>query len=193
MEDCGRVTTLLKAWSDGDESALERIAPLLYAELRRLAGGYLRRERRGHTLQPTELVSEAFVRLIQQDSPGYNSRAHFLAIASRHMRQILVDHARRRQRIKRGGRVAAVGMEISSLAAPAPGVDLIALDECMRSLAEFDPRKARVLEMHFFGGMALEEIATVLDVHVNTVGRDLRIARAWLQSRLGARNPANPQ
>jgi RNA polymerase sigma factor (TIGR02999 family) len=184
MPENACVTTLLKAWSSGDESALDRIAPILYAELRQLAGSYLRRERRGHTLQPTELVHEAFVRLIQQDTPDYRSRAHFLAIAARHMRQILVDHARRRQRAKRGSGAVQVTVDVASLASPQRSVDLVALDQGMAALSEFDERKSKILEMHFFGGMALEEIAAVLDVHVNTVGRDLRIARAWLHSRL---------
>ncbi len=178
------VTALLQDWSEGDASALEKLTPLVYSELRRVAAGYMKRERSGHTWQSTELVHEAFLRLVGKESPDYQNRAHFLAIAAQHMRQILVDHARRRARVKRGGEAQRITMEIVSIAAPSPPVDFLVLNEALAALAEFDERKSRVLEMHFFGGMGQEEIATVLGVHTNTVARDLRLARAWLQTRL---------
>ena len=178
------ITQLLKRWRGGDAAALEALTPLVYTELRRLAAAYLRRERRGHSFQPTELVNEAFVRLIVQATPDYQNRAHFLAIAAEHMRQILVDHARRRMRQKRGGGVQMVAISADELAVRAPAVDVIDLDEALNALAKFDARKSRILSMHFFGGMKYEDIAGVLDVHVNTVARDLRLARAWLLERL---------
>ena len=178
------ITQLLKRWRGGDAAALEALTPLVYTELRRLAAAYLRRERRGHSFQPTELVNEAFVRLIVQATPDYQNRAHFLAIAAEHMRQILVDHARRRMRQKRGGGVQMVAISADELAVRAPAVDVIDLDEALIALAKFDARKSRILSMHFFGGMKYEDIAGVLDVHVNTVARDLRLARAWLLERL---------
>lgn len=185
MSDAGlSVTALLQDWSGGDESALEKLTPLVYSALRRVAASYMKRERPGHTLQPTELVHEAFLRLVGQESPDYRNRGHFLAIAAQHMRQILVDHARRRARVKHGGAAQRITMELVSIAAPGSPVDFLVLNEALTALAEFDERKSRVLEMHFFGGMGQGEIATVLGVHTNTVARDLRLARAWLQSRL---------
>jgi len=179
------ITRLLRRWRDGDARALEQLTPLVYAELRRLALSYLRRERPNHTLQPTELVHEAFVRLIRQDTPDYQSRAHFMAIAAAHMRQILVDHARRRGRAKRGGGTIMVALD-ETIATPDAPIDLIGLDDALKELTEFDVRKGRVIEMHFFGGMRFEDIAVVLGVHVNTVSRDARLARAWLHERLSA-------
>jgi len=181
------VTRLLEKWKQGQQSALNELAPLVYAELRRLAAGYLRRERRGHTLQPTELVDEAFVRLIRQATPDYANRSHFIAIAAGHMRQILVDHARRRRRVKRGGGALTMSFDSVDVPVAAPPVDLLDLDAAMRELATFDARKSAIIEMHFFGGMRFEEIATVVGVHVNTVARDVRLARAWLFTRLSAR------
>jgi len=178
------ITGLLHDWSRGDQSALEKLTPLVYAELRRVAAAYLKRERSGHTLQPTELVNEVFLRLVGQKPPDFRNRAHFMAIAAQLMREILVDHARKRARSKRGAGVHRITLELNSLAAPSPQVDFLALDEALAALAEFDPRKSRILEMHFFGGMGQEEIAVALGVHTNTVARDFRPARAWLQARL---------
>ena len=181
------ITQLLKRWREGDSAALEALAPLIYAELRRLAAAYLRRERRGHSFQPTDLVHEAFIRLIRQATPDYQNRAHFLAIAAEHMRQILVDHARSRLRQKRGGGAPMVAISADDLDVHAPAVDVLDLDDALRALAAFDPRKSRILSMHFFGGLKYEDIAAVLDIHANTVARDLRLARAWLLERLGPR------
>jgi RNA polymerase sigma factor (TIGR02999 family) len=178
------ITHLLQQWRAGDAAALDVLTPLVYGELRRVAGACLRRERAGLGLQPTELVHEAFIRLIRQETPDYQNRAHFLAIAAGHMRQILIDHARRRLRRKRGGGSIAVTLEPGDLAVYPPPVDVLDLDAALRTLAAFDERKSRILEMHFFGGLTLADIATVLDVHVNTVARDMRLARAWLLARL---------
>jgi RNA polymerase sigma factor (TIGR02999 family) len=182
--DLAGITQLLQEWRAGDAAALEALAPLVYGELRRLAGSYLRRERSGHSLQPTDLVHEAFVRLIRQQTPDYQNRAHFLAIAAEHMRQILIDHARRRLRHKRGGGMIAVALDPNVLAVEPASVDVLDLDAALKALAAFDARKSRILEMHFFGGLLYDDIATVLGVHVNTVARDLRLARAWLLARL---------
>ena len=178
------ITQLLQQWRAGDAAALEELTPLVYGELRRVAGAYLRRERAGHSLQPTDLVHEAFVRLIRQDTPDYQNRAHFLAIAAEHMRQILIDHARRRMRQKRGGGAVAVALDPKDFAVEPPPIDVLDLDAALRTLATFDARKSRILEMHFFGGLTFEDIAIVLDIHANTVARDLRLARAWLLARL---------
>lgn len=183
-EEAADVTKLLRQWSEGDRGALDMLAPLVYDELRRLARTYMGRERQGHSLRATELVHEAFMRLAKQSTPDYTSRAHFLAIAANHMRQILVDHARRRNRVKRGGGAGAAPLDGVVLAADAPSLDLIPLDLAMRELEALDARKSRIVEMYFFGGMTLEEIATVLDLHVNTVSRDLRFAKAWLRAKL---------
>ena len=178
------ITQLLHRWRAGDAAALDVLAPLVYGELRRLAASYLRRERAGHGLQPTDLVHEAFVRLIKQDTPDYQNRAHFMAIAAGHMRQILIDHARRRLRQKRGGRAVTVALDPNEIAVDPAPIDVLDLDAALIELAGFDARKSRILEMHFFGGLSYDDIAAVLDVHVNTVARDLRLARAWLLSRL---------
>ena len=187
--DLAGITQLLQQWRAGDAAALETLAPLVYGELRRLAGSYLRRERSGHGLQPTDLVHEAFVRLIRQETPDYQNRAHFLAIAAEHMRQILIDHARRRLRHKRGGGSIAVALDPNALAVDPTSIDVLDLDAALIALAAFDARKSRILEMHFFGGLLYDDIATVLGVHVNTVARDLRLARAWLLARLRPGSP----
>jgi RNA polymerase sigma factor (TIGR02999 family) len=178
------ITQLLQQWRAGDAAALDVLTPLVYGELRRVAAAHLRRERAGHGLQPTDLVHEAFVRLIRQDTPDYQNRAHLMAIAAEHMRQILIDHARRRLRRKRGGGAVAVTLDPSQLAVEPASIDVLDLDAALLTLAKFDKRKSRILEMHFFGGLSYQDIAVVLGVHVNTVARDLRLARAWLLARL---------
>jgi RNA polymerase sigma-70 factor, ECF subfamily len=183
------ITQLLQRWRGGDAAALDVLTPLVYGELRRVAGAYLRRERAGHGLQPTDLVHEAFVRLIRQETPDYRNRAHFLAIAAEHMRQILIDHARRRLRHKRGAGAIAVPIDPRDFAVEPPPIDVLDLDSALVTLATFDERKSRILEMHFFGGLTFDDIATVLGVHVNTVARDLRLARAWLLARLRPDSP----
>jgi RNA polymerase sigma factor (TIGR02999 family) len=187
------VTLLLRAWAQGDQDALGRLTPVVYGELKRLAAAYMRRERPDHTLTPTALVSEAFLRLVGGEHPPYEDRIQFFAVAAHHMRRILVDHARRRTAQKRGGRERAEPIEGDLLAADRPE-ELVALDEALVALAAMDERKARAVELHYFGGMSQKEVAAALSVHENTVARDLRLARAWLHRRMlgvvdGAEDP----
>src|SRR5690242_19718624 len=178
------VTRLLRDWSSGDAAALNQLAPLVYDELHRIAANFLRGERPGHTLQATALVHEAYIRLIEQDQPEWHSRAHFTAVAAHYMRQILVDHARKRNAAKRGSGDIVVSLDEVVPYAADRSESLLALDDALNELAAAAPDKCRIIEMHFFGGMTHEEIATVLSVHVNTVARQLRVAQAWLQSRM---------
>ena len=177
------VTRLLKEWANGAQPALEALTPLVYAELRRLAAGYLRREAPGHTLQPTALVHEAFLRLVG-NAPDCQNRSQFYGVAAHLMRQILVDHARTRQSVKRGGHFVHVCLEEELVLSNENDSNLVALDEALERLATVDPRKARVVELRFFGGLQEDEIAEVLGVSVITVKRDWKTARAWLLSRL---------
>jgi RNA polymerase sigma factor (TIGR02999 family) len=185
----GDVTQLLALWRAGDGDALGRLMPLVYEELRAIAERRLMHERRGHTLQPTALVHEAYLRLVGADLT-LEDRAHFLALAARTMRHILVDHARAHGRNKRGGGAVAVTLDELSAAAPQRGEDIIALDEALGQLAAIDERKARVIELHFFGGLTYDETAQALHISPATVDRDLRMARAWLFRAL--RPPADP-
>ena len=171
---------LLRAWGDGDDGALEQLTPLVEAELRRLARGYMRRERPGHTLQTTALVNEAFVRLTDARSVRWQDRAHFLAISARLMRRVLVDHARSRGYRKRGGGAERVTLDEMHVVAAGPEVDLVALDRALQALTEVDARKGKVVELRFFGGLSVEETAEVLGVSPDTVKRDWRLARLWL-------------
>lgn len=174
----------MRAWSDGNEAALEQLTPLVEAELRRLARTYMRRERRGHTLQTTALVNEAFLRLTGARSIGWQDRAHFLGIAARLMRRVLVDHARARGYRKRGGGAHRVTLDEGVIASPAPTFNLIALDRALEALAAVDARKSKVIELRFFGGLSVEETASVLGVSVDTVMRDWKLAKAWLLKEL---------
>jgi len=176
----GQVTHLLRAWSDGDPQALEHLLPLVEAELRRLAGGYMARERREHTLQPTALINEAFIRLAGAKSVRWQDRAHFFGISARLMRRVLVDHARARGFQKRGARVEKVSLDDVSIAVPEPPVDIIALDLALDALATRDQRMSRVVELRFFGGLTIEETADVLHVSPDTVKREWRLAKLWL-------------
>ena len=173
------VTTLLHAWAQGDRDAFERLTPIIYGELHRIADAYLRRERPEHTLSPTDLVSEAFLRLVGGEHPSYEHRVQFFAVAARHMRRILIDYARRRTAGKRGGHNRRVTFEEALVRRDRPE-ELVALDDALEALAAVDARKALVVELHYFGGMSQREIAAVLLVHENTVARDLRLAQAWL-------------
>lgn len=176
------VTRLLHEWKQGDRAAINSVLPLVETELRRLAGGYMRGERPGHTLQPTALVNEAWMRLEQQKSQQFESRSHFIAIAAINMRQILVEHARRKNADKRGSGIAAVELNDGSIFTPERSADVIALDEGLNELAVFGPRQAQIVELHFFGGMTFEEIAAFLDISRSTVIRELRVAQAWLKN-----------
>ena len=182
----GQLTRLLGDWSRGEKSALDEIMPVVYDELRRLAGGYLRNEKAGHTLQPTALIHEAYLRLVDQGVPQWESRAHFFGVASRLMRQILVDHARARVAAKRGGGGVKVPLDDAPpIASEDDAAGLLALDDALRKLAEFDERKCRVVEMRSFGGMSVEEVAVALGVSEPTVKRETRLAQAWIRKELG--------
>jgi RNA polymerase sigma-70 factor, ECF subfamily len=174
------VTDLLRAWGDGDDGALEALLPLVESELRRLARAYMTRERAGHTLQPTALVNEAFVRLVDARRVTWNDRSHFFGIAARLMRRVLVDHARARGYQKRGGGARNVPLDEARLATPPPDVDVVALDCALEALAKVDPRKGQVVEMRFFGGLSVTETAAVLGVSTDTIKRDWRLAKLWL-------------
>ena len=176
----GAVTELLRAWGNGDDGALERLTPLVEAELRRLAQGYMRRERRGHTLQTSALVNEAFLRLTDARRVRWQDRAHFLGISARLMRRVLVDHARARGYRKRGGGAERVTLDEGLVTSPEPAVDVLALDRALEALAAVDVRKSQVIELRFFGGLSVEETAEVLHVSPDTVKRDWRLAKLWL-------------
>ncbi|PYR73350.1 MAG: RNA polymerase subunit sigma-70 [Acidobacteria bacterium] len=185
----GAVTELLRAWSEGDDGALDRLVPLVEAELRRLARGYLGRERRGHTLQITALVNEAFLRLTDARHVRWQDRAHFLGISARLMRRVLVDYARRRGFQKRGGGAQRVTFDEGLVASPDPALDIVALDGALEALAQVDVRKSRVVELRFFGGLTVEETAEVLNVSPDTVKRDWRLAKLWLLRELEGEEP----
>jgi RNA polymerase sigma-70 factor (ECF subfamily) len=175
-----RVTALLQAWSAGDRTALDRLVPLVHAELRRLASRYMRRERVGHTLQTTALIHEAYIRLVEAREINWQNRAHFFGISARVMRRVLVDLARERGYRKRGGGERRVPLDEAMLIADPPDSDLSALDDALNALAEIDARKSRAIELRFFGGLSIEEAALVLEVSPETVKRDCRLAKAWL-------------
>jgi RNA polymerase sigma factor (TIGR02999 family) len=174
------VTQLLLAWSNGDKAALDRLIPLVHAELRRLAKFCLRNERPGHTLQTSALVNEAYLRLIDVDQVEWRNRAHFFAISAKLMRQILVDFARKRHYQKRGGAAQQVSFDESLAVGEQRDEDLVALDDALDALARIDQRKSQVIEMRFFGGLSVEETAEALRVSADTVMRDWRLARVWL-------------
>jgi RNA polymerase sigma factor (TIGR02999 family) len=174
------VTGLLRAWGDGDERALERLLPLVEAELRRLARSYMAHERRGHTLQTTALVNEAFMRLVDAQGLRWQDRAHFIGISARLMRRVLVDHARAKGYRKRGGGAVKTSLD-EGMAVTAPlDIDLLALDRALEKLAAVDERKSRVIELRFFGGLSVEETAEVLHMSTDTIKRDWRLAKLWL-------------
>ena len=183
------VTVLLQAWARGEVEARERLLPLVYQELRRRAAAYLRRERRGHTLQPTALVHEAYLRLVKQDRAAWQNRAQFLAVAAQMMRRILVDRARARRMAKRSGQWARVTMDEAVAQGGPRDVELLDLDHALSDLTTFDARKSRVAELRFFGGLSLEETAHVLGLSIATVEREWQAARAWLYARLTAKTP----
>ena len=173
------VTTLLRAWSDGDIRARDQLMPVVYDELHRRAAAYLRRERRDHTLQPTALVNEAYLRLVDQRA-AWQNRAQFLGRAAQMMRRVLVDHARRGKMAKRSGRWLRVTLDERLAEMPAPNVELLDLDAAITRLASFDARKSQIAELRFFGGLSLEETSQVLGLSIATVERDWQAARAWL-------------
>jgi RNA polymerase sigma factor (TIGR02999 family) len=181
------VTQLLLAWNGGDRAALDRLIPLVYEELRRAARRYMRRERTGHTLQTTALVNEVYMRLIDAENVRWQDRAHFFAISAQLMRRVLVDSARRRQQLKRGGALQQVTLDEALMIASDRDLDLVALDEALNALASLDQRQSQVVEMRFFGGLTEDEIAEVLGVSPRTVRNDWTVAKAWLLRELSNR------
>ena len=181
------VTSMLIAWSRGDSSVADRLMEAVYDDLRRKAAGILRHESPGHTLQPTALVNEAYLRLVDMSGVSWNDRAHFFAMSARLMRRILVDHARSRLYKKRGGGARPVTFDEGLTVASQPRPDLVALDEALEALARLDARKSRVVELRFFGGLGVEETAHALNVSPSTVMRDWRLAKAWLLKELDGR------
>jgi RNA polymerase sigma-70 factor (ECF subfamily) len=178
------ITELLVDWNNGNNSALEKLMPLVYRELRRLARQYLRNERAGHTLQTTDLVHEAYFRLVDQQQVQWQNRAHFYGIAAQLMRRILIDHARRGKRAKRGGGAQMVTLEPNVAVSPQFIPDILDLDQALKRLAEIDVRKARIVELRFFGGLEVKETAAFLNVSEVTVIRDWKMAKAWLHREL---------
>ncbi|HZS03722.1 MAG TPA: sigma-70 family RNA polymerase sigma factor [Blastocatellia bacterium] len=182
------VTELLLAWREGDESALEKLTPLVYQELRRLASAYMARERPDHILQTTALVNEAYLRLVDAKQMRWQNRAHFFAVSAQLMRHILVDFARSRGHLKRGGGAQQVSLDEALVVAGGQSADLVALDDALKALATIDPRKSQVVELRFFGGLSVEETAEVLQVSPDTVMRDWRLAKIWLLHELSGEN-----
>lgn len=185
------VSGLLRAWTGGDRGALDQLTPVVYDELRRLARRYMRRERPDHSLQATALVNEAYMRLADYNRMQWQNRAHFFAIASQLMRRILVEHARRRN-LKRGGDLKHLSLDEAAVVGGGRSTDLVALDDAMNALAQFDPRKVQVVEMRFFGGLNVEETAEVLKIAPITVMRDWSSAKAWLYRELTGRSADGP-
>ncbi len=179
-----QVTDLLGRWRGGDRQALDALIPLVYDELRRIAQHYLRNERPGHTLQSTALVHEAYVRLIKQDLPQWQNRAHFFAVAAQLMRQILVDHARAYRADKRGGGACKLTLDEAEKDSQPLDVDIVALDDALKTLSMMDPQQGKVVELKFFGGLSIEDTAEVLGISSSTVKRDWITARAWLHREL---------
>lgn len=184
MSGPGEVTRLLHAWAGGDRAALDRLIPKVYSELHRLARHYISRERSDHALRTTELIHEAYFKLADVHALDWQDRHHFYAIAARQMRRILVDYARARDSRKRGGNLHQVTLKEDRLEATQQNIDLVELDELLDQLAGFDARKAKVIELRFFGGLSVEETAGLLQVSSDTVLRDWRLARAWLLGRM---------
>jgi RNA polymerase sigma factor (TIGR02999 family) len=182
MSETHEVTLLLAEWAKGNQKALDDLTPLVYRELRQLAASCLRKERSGHTLQPTALVHEAYLRLVDQSCPNWEGRSHFYGVAARLMRQILVDHARNKRAAKRAGVLLPLDQAVSFERCRSG--DLLALDSGLTALEKIDPRKCKAVELHYFGGLSTEEIAQALKVSAMTVRRDLRMAEAWLHSQM---------
>jgi RNA polymerase sigma-70 factor (ECF subfamily) len=178
------ITQLLAEWSNGNQTALDKLYPLVYDELHKMANRYMKRERKDHTLQTTALINEAYVRMVAQKNVHWENRAHFFAISAQIMRRILIDHARRHHYAKRGGGAQKVSLDETAVVASDPASDMLLLDEALNRLAEMDPRRGQVVELRYFGGLNNEEIADVLKISENTVTRDWNMARAWLYQEL---------
>lgn len=184
MQAREQITQLLQSWSQGDQDAIEKLMPLVYDELYRLARHYMSDERPGHTLQTTALVNEAYLRLVNAPQADWEGRTHFFGVCAQVMRRILVDWARSRQALKRGGNVPALELEEALLAAKEPGTDLVAVDDALDALAAVDLRKSRVIELRFFGGLSVKETAEFLKVSPETVQRDWKFGKSWLKREL---------
>ena len=180
------ITQLLACWNEGDESAFDQLVTLVYPELRRLARNYMRREDEAHTLQTSALINEAYLRLVNYQDKGWNNRAHFFAVAAQVMRRILIDHARKHRRAKRGAGANHVSLDGGAVISQDRAADFLALDEALVQLAEIDERKSRIVELRFFGGLTVEEVAEVLNLSPITIKRDWRSARAWLQREINS-------
>jgi RNA polymerase sigma-70 factor, ECF subfamily len=178
------ITQLLAEWSNGNQTALDKLYPLVYDELHKMARRYMNRERQGHTLQTTALINEAYVRLVDQKQVHWQNRAHFFAISAQIMRRILIDHARRYDYAKRGGGAEKISLDEIAIVALEPASAVLLLDEALNRLGEIDPRRSQVVELRYFGGLSNEEIAGVLKISENTVTRDWNMARAWLYQEL---------
>jgi RNA polymerase sigma factor (TIGR02999 family) len=187
-----RVTELLLAWGEGDQAALEQLIPLVHAELRRIAARYMARERYGHTLQPTALVNELYLKLVDVERVRWQNRAHFMAVAARLMRRILVDFARSRRYRKRGGDIQHVSFDEAVVVDIGRGHDLLALDDALDELARVDARQSQIVVMRFFGGLSVDEVANVLNISPATVMRDWKLAKSWLLRELDRTRPAEP-
>jgi RNA polymerase sigma-70 factor, ECF subfamily len=185
----GQTTRLLSQWRAGDPAAFDRLLPIVYEELRRLASGYMRAERPDHLLQTTALVHEAYLRLVDQSDPGCQTRTHFFAVAAQIMRHVLVDYARARCRQKRGAGAASVPLEDVAVLSPERADEVVAVDAALESLMAFDRRKGRIFELRHFGGLSVEEAAEVLQVSPATVARDWRMAKAWLRRAIATESP----
>jgi RNA polymerase sigma factor (TIGR02999 family) len=183
------ITQLLRAWTQGREGASDKLMPLVYAELHRLAKAYMSRERSDHTLQTTALVHEAYLRLVDASQVEWQDRAHFFAMGAQVMRRILVDWARSRRSLKRGGDWRMVQLDEALVASPESDIDLVALDDALQKLNDMDPRKGKMVELRFFGGLSVEETASVLKVSVDTVMRDWKLAKGWLRRELAGGKP----
>jgi RNA polymerase sigma factor (TIGR02999 family) len=179
------ITELLEQWSGGNQTALDKLYPLVYEELRRLARSYMKREPKGHTLQTTALINEAYVRIVDQKSVHWQNRSHFFAISAQIMRRILVDHARRYLHAKRGGGARRISLDEAMIVAAERSEEVLMLDEALSNLARMDPRRCQVVELRYFAGLNNQEIASVLHISENTVMRDWNLARAWLYQQLG--------
>jgi RNA polymerase sigma factor (TIGR02999 family) len=186
MSDVAKeVTQLLKELRGGNEAAVDKLVPLLYGELRHMAAAYLSRERRDHTLQPTAVVHEAYLRLVEQKEVQWQNRQHFFGVAAQAMRRVLVDHARRHQSLKRGGEAGKISLESAMVAANDRSAELVAVDEALTRLAAVDPQQARIVELRFFGGLTVDETAKLTGISPATVKRDWNVAKAWLTREIG--------
>ncbi len=179
------ITQLLRKWSEGDRAALDQLMPVVHQELRNLANSYMRDERPDHTLQPTALINEAYLRLVKQDFPEWQSRKHFYGVAAQLMRQILVEYARSRLAAKRGGGALKLQFNETINFSPDQAADLVALDDALMALAKIDERKSRVIELRYFGGFSVDEVADMLGVSAATVGREARMAQMWMRREIG--------